>query len=46
MRWIGVAVVNGILIVVCCVINGVLIYHYNTSATAFIINAAEATSTT
>ena len=45
LRWIGVTVVNGILIVACCIINGVLIYHYNASATIYIGNAAEATKT-
>ena len=32
LRWIGVILVNGVLIVACCIVNGVLIYHFNASA--------------
>ena len=45
LRWIGVALVNGILILACCIINGVLIYHYNASPTFYGGNAADMANT-
>ena len=40
LRWIGVTLVNGVLIVACCIINGVLIYHYNASPVFYADNIA------
>lgn len=41
LRWIGVILVNGILIFACCIVNGVLIYHYDADATNYMDNVAE-----